>query len=86
MQTFYRICLGLLIAGGINWGLVGMFQFDLAGWLLGGSIGFGTLIHLVATGPIIDLVFRLLRFDPRSVQHEGLVQTFRAFSRAHTAA
>ena len=58
----------------------------LAGWLLGGSIGFGTLIHLVATGPIIDLVFRLLRFDPRSVQHEGLVQTFRAFSRAHAAA
>lgn len=54
----------------------------LAGWLLGGPIGFGTLIHLIATGPIIDLVFRLVRFNPRSVEHEGLVQTFRAFSLA----
>lgn len=54
----------------------------LAGWLLGGPIGLGTLIHLVATGPIIDLVFRLVRFDPRSVEHESLVQTFRAFSQA----
>ena len=54
----------------------------LAGWLLGGPIGFGTLIHLIATGPIIDLVFRLVRFNPRSVEHEGLVQTFRAFSQA----
>ena len=54
----------------------------LAGWLLGGPIGFGTLIHLIATGPIIDLVVRLVRFNPRSVEHEGLVQTFRAFSQA----
>ena len=37
MQTFYRICLGLLIAGGINWGLVGLFRVDLVAWLFGGS-------------------------------------------------
>ena len=37
MQTFYKICLLLLIVGGVNWGLVGLFQFDLVGWLLGGS-------------------------------------------------
>ncbi len=36
MQTFYKICLILMIVGGINWGLVGLFQFDLC-WLLGGS-------------------------------------------------
>ena len=29
MQTFYKICLILMIVGGINWGLVGLFQFDL---------------------------------------------------------
>lgn len=57
----------------------------LAGWLLGGSIGFGTLIHLTVTGPIIDLVFRFVRFDPRSVEHEGLAQTFRAFSQARVS-
>ena len=38
MQTFYKICLILLIVGGINWGLVGLFQFDFVGWLLGGSL------------------------------------------------
>ena len=37
MQTFYKICLILMIIGGINWGLVGLFQFDFVGWLLGGS-------------------------------------------------
>ena len=57
----------------------------LAGWLLGGPIGFGTLIHLVVTGPIIDLVFRLVRFDPRSVEHEGLAQTIRGFTQARLA-
>ena len=36
MQTFYKICLILMIVGGINWGLVGLFQFDFVGWLLGG--------------------------------------------------
>ena len=37
MQTFYKVCLILMIIGGINWGLVGLFQFDFVGWLLGGS-------------------------------------------------
>ena len=27
VQTFYKICLILMIVGGINWGLVGLFQF-----------------------------------------------------------
>lgn len=37
MQMLYKICLVLLIVGGINWGLVGLLQFDLVGWLFGGS-------------------------------------------------
>ena len=37
VQTFYKVCLILMIIGGINWGLVGLFQFDFVGWLLGGS-------------------------------------------------
>ena len=31
-----RIALLLLIIGGINWGLVGIFQFDLVAFLFGG--------------------------------------------------
>lgn len=32
-----KICLALSIIGSINWGLVGLFQFDLVAWLFGGS-------------------------------------------------
>lgn len=31
------IALILSIIGGINWGLVGIFQFDLVAWIFGGS-------------------------------------------------
>ena len=37
METFSKICIALLIIGGINWGLVGLFSFNLVGWLFGGS-------------------------------------------------
>ena len=32
-----RIALSLLIIGGINWGSIGIFQFDLVAWLFGGQ-------------------------------------------------
>ena len=32
-----KICLALSIIGSINWGLVGLFQFDLVAWIFGGS-------------------------------------------------
>ena len=31
------LALLLTIVGGINWGLVGLFKFDLVAWLFGGS-------------------------------------------------
>ena len=50
MQTFYKICLCLMIVGGINWGLVGLFQFDFVGWLLGGSSSLWSRIVFTAGG------------------------------------
>jgi len=32
-----RIALILTIIGGINWGCVGLFRFDLVAWLFGGQ-------------------------------------------------
>ncbi len=32
-----KIALTLLIIGGLNWGLVGIFSFDLVAWLFGGT-------------------------------------------------
>ena len=37
MNLFYKICILLIIVGGINWGLVGLFDFNAAAWLFGGG-------------------------------------------------
>ena len=37
MSGISRIALALLIIGGINWGLIGLFQFDLVASLFGGQ-------------------------------------------------
>ena len=31
------VALGLTIIGAINWGLIGLFQFDLVAWIFGGA-------------------------------------------------
>ena len=36
-----KIALALLIIGGFNWGLIGLFQFDLVAWICGGA---GTIV------------------------------------------
>ena len=50
MQTFYKVCLILMIIGGINRGLVGLFQFDFVGWLLGGSSSIWSRIVFTVVG------------------------------------
>ncbi len=37
MNLFFKICLVLVIVGGVNWGLIGLFGFDAVAWLCGGS-------------------------------------------------
>lgn len=32
-----KICLILVIIGSLNWGLVGLFEFDLVAWIFGSS-------------------------------------------------
>ncbi|MGE3918953.1 MAG: DUF378 domain-containing protein, partial [Hyphomicrobiaceae bacterium] len=39
MQAFNIIAMILLIVGGLNWGLVGLFNFDLVAAILGGHAG-----------------------------------------------
>lgn len=34
---FDKICLILVIIGALNWGLVGLFEFDLVAWAFGGA-------------------------------------------------
>ena len=57
-----RIALAVLIIGGINWGSVGLFKFDIVGWIFGGvdSIGARVVFVLVALCALwcISLLFR----------------------------
>ena len=50
METFYKVCVILLIIGGVNWGLVGLFSFDAVGWLLGGSASLLSRIVFTVVG------------------------------------
>ena len=57
-----KLALILLIIGGINWGLVGIFQLDIIAWLFGGAGALisRTLYILVAISAVwcISLLFR----------------------------
>lgn len=48
----------------------------LVGWLLGGPVGIGTLISVVGMGTAMQIVFRTVKFEPRNVEHENVVQSF----------
>ena len=49
---------------------------------LGGTIGIGTVICVFGTGFIMDLVFKIMKFEPRDVVHEGFFETAEEFSKA----
>lgn len=53
----------------------------LLGWLLGGQVGIGTVIAMLGIGALIDLNFHLLRFDPKAVRQENLIDTWRRLCR-----
>ena len=45
----------------------------LAGWMLGGPVGIGTLISTFGAGLVMQLVYNLLKFEPRSVRPRDIV-------------
>ena len=52
----------------------------LVGWLLGGQVGIGTLISTFGAGLVMQLVYSLIRFEPRELKHKGLFETLRILS------
>ena len=49
----------------------------LAGWLLGGPVGIGTLISTFGAGAVMQIVYNLLRFEPRNIVHMDVFETTR---------
>ena len=44
----------------------------IIGWLLGGMIGLGTIISVIAVGFCIQTVFKIFKFDVTAIEHETL--------------
>lgn len=60
MKSLHVIAFILLIVGGLNWGLVGLFDFDLVAWLGGVTAPVvATILYvLVGLSAIVELVAR----------------------------
>ncbi|MBO4421067.1 MAG: hypothetical protein J5783_04515 [Lachnospiraceae bacterium] len=46
----------------------------LIGWLLGGPVGIGTLISTFGAGLVMQLVYSLMHFEPRKLNHRGVME------------
>ena len=49
----------------------------LAGWVLGGPVGVGTLISTFGAGLVMQLVYSMLHFEPRSIRHRDIVEIWK---------
>ena len=47
----------------------------LVGWILGGPIGIGTVISTFGAGFVMQMVYNLIRFEPRDLRHKSLIET-----------
>lgn len=56
METLQKICLVLTIIGAINWGLIGLFNFNLVATIFGAEGIMPTIIYtLVGIAGIINI-------------------------------
>jgi len=49
----------------------------IAGWLLGGPVGVGTVISTFGAGLVMQLVYNVIRFEPRKVVHRSVFEVIR---------
>ena len=64
-----KIALVLMIIGGLNWGLVGIFQFDLVSWLFGGPDAFlSRAVYILVAISALWCITLLFRSDERLVR------------------
>jgi uncharacterized membrane protein YuzA (DUF378 family) len=72
-----RIAMIIAIIGGLNWGSIGVFQFDIVAWICGGQSGVISRIVYILVGIAaiwcISLLFRdhEPRESVREVHHHG---------------
>lgn len=60
MFILNAISLIILFIGGINWGLVGIFRFNLVEWIFGGYNAGSIVIYVLVLISTIWLIFKVL--------------------------
>lgn len=50
----------------------------IIGWLLGAKVGIGTVISVFGIGFILQITFKLLRFDVKNIMHESIADTVKS--------
>ena len=61
--------------GVVQTGMVGIAL--LIGWLLGGPVGIGTVISVFGLGTALQIVCKIMHFEPRDVVHKNVLETNR---------
>ena len=56
----------------------------IIGWLLGGTVGVGTIILVCSSGPVMQLIFKLAKFDVKELRNETIPETLAAIRAART--
>lgn len=67
--------LGKLPIGAVQIILWGTVLF--IGWLLGGPVGIGTLVSTFGSGVVMQIIFNLIKFEPRDIRHRGVIETMK---------
>ncbi|NLJ30657.1 MAG: DUF378 domain-containing protein [Clostridiales bacterium] len=64
-----KIALLLVIIGGLNWGSIGIFNFDIVGWIFGGQTAVGSRIIFVVVALAAIWCITLLFRDTEAAQN-----------------
>ena len=60
-------------------GIIGILLWSavtLIGWLLGGSVGIGTLLSIFGAGFIMHIFYDVIEFEPRKLKHKSLKELY----------
>lgn len=61
---------------------VGLIRFCIElgvlviGWILGGTVGIGTIIIVLGIGPCVQLVFKIFKFNVNKLKHRTIKESF----------
>lgn len=50
MSMWNKVLLCIMIIGGLNWGLIGLFNLNVVGWIFGGAMSIWSRIIYVVVG------------------------------------